>query len=97
MSARQWRHWNASTTWRLLIAQVDESRVQEAIGLLHTYMGHKLGVTDTVNAVLAWSIRRPAILSFDYHYREVIAPRHHGEKALEVWPDVYGQYGAAVA
>ncbi|MBD0674677.1 hypothetical protein BU198_29245 [Streptomyces sp. CBMA156] len=35
--------------------------------------GHEFGLADAVNAVLAWRLQCPAILSFDHHYRDVLA------------------------
>ncbi|MFF3843439.1 type II toxin-antitoxin system VapC family toxin [Streptomyces sp. NPDC001930] len=81
----------------LLIPPISPADLKEAVSLLDTYLGSALGITDAVNAVLAWRTCRPAVLSFDYHYREVLVPRRHGEKPLEVWPDIYGQYGSAAA
>ncbi len=48
------------------------------------YEDHALGLADTVNAVLAWRLRRPLILTFDRHYSDVFAPRRKGEQSLDV-------------
>jgi predicted nucleic acid-binding protein len=68
------------------IAQVDHWMVREAADLLRQYQGHAIGLTDAVNACLAWKLGRPMILSFDGHYRYTIGPRKAGEKHLEVLP-----------
>ncbi|MFG2895420.1 type II toxin-antitoxin system VapC family toxin [Streptomyces sp. NPDC048248] len=73
-------------TGALQIASVDGRLLGEAEALMRTYMGHKLGLTDCVNAALAWRLNRPAILSMDHHYADVLAPRTQTEARLEVIP-----------
>ncbi|MEU6080210.1 PIN domain-containing protein [Streptomyces sp. NPDC047108] len=68
------------------IAHVDHGAIREAADLLRRYQGQAIGLTDAVNAVLAWKLRSPVILSFDGHYRHTIGPRTAGEKHLEVLP-----------
>ncbi|MFE4512730.1 hypothetical protein ACFRMQ_00840 [Kitasatospora sp. NPDC056783] len=53
--------------------------------LLRQYQGHALGLADAVNAVLAWRLQRPAILSFDHHYRDVLISKK--KPAIEVFPN----------
>ncbi|MEN8651140.1 hypothetical protein ABCR94_10965 [Streptomyces sp. 21So2-11] len=62
------------------------SLLPEAEDLMSRYFGHALGLADTVNATLAWRLARPAILSFDQHYTNVIVPRTQAETRLEVIP-----------
>ncbi|MFH8410993.1 type II toxin-antitoxin system VapC family toxin [Streptomyces sp. NPDC018019] len=71
---------------RRQIADVDGDLLSEAEALMTTYEGHALGLADTVNAALAWRLRRPLILTFDRHYSDVIAPRRKGEQPLDVAP-----------
>ncbi|MGP3949721.1 hypothetical protein [Streptomyces sp. 7N604] len=68
------------------IAQVNHVAIREAADVLRQYQGQAIGLTDAVNACLAWKLRRPVILSFDGHYRHTISPRKAGEKHLEVLP-----------
>ncbi|WP_306317916.1 MULTISPECIES: type II toxin-antitoxin system VapC family toxin [unclassified Streptomyces] len=68
------------------IAPVTGALLGEAEALLTKYAGHALGLADAVNAVLAWRLGRPALLSFDHHYTDVIAPRTRAESRLEVVP-----------
>ncbi|WP_185993823.1 type II toxin-antitoxin system VapC family toxin [Streptomyces benahoarensis] len=68
------------------IAQVDGELMTQAEQLMTVYEGQALGLADTVNAALAWRLRRPLILTFDRHYSNVLAPRHKGEQRLEVAP-----------
>ncbi|GAA2158439.1 hypothetical protein GCM10009760_61450 [Kitasatospora kazusensis] len=58
----------------------------EAEDLMRRHLGRQLGLADCVNAVLAWRLSRPALLTFDKHYSTVIAPCRAGEKPLEVHP-----------
>ncbi|MEU7642849.1 hypothetical protein AB0C11_43875 [Streptomyces sp. NPDC039016] len=48
-------------TGALQIAVVDGKLLDEAEDLMRTYKGHRLGLTDCVNAALAWRLRCPAI------------------------------------
>jgi uncharacterized protein len=68
------------------IAQVNGSLLTEAENLLETYFGHALGLTDAVNAALAWRLQQPVILSFDHHYADVLAPRTRAETRIGVVP-----------
>jgi predicted nucleic acid-binding protein len=61
--------------------------LNEAERLMRTYADHDaIGLTDAVNALLAWTLPQPVILSLDHHYRNVIAPRTAAEKPLSVLP-----------
>ncbi|GAB2734223.1 type II toxin-antitoxin system VapC family toxin [Kitasatospora kifunensis] len=71
---------------RVQFAAVDRALLAEAQELMRRFYGQQLGLTDCVNAALAWRLTRPALLSFDKHYCTVLAPRRPGEKALEVHP-----------
>ncbi|MFC5723403.1 type II toxin-antitoxin system VapC family toxin [Streptomyces gamaensis] len=65
---------------------VDRRLLTEAGDLLDRYQGRALGLTDAVNACLAWRLPVPRILSFDQHYSHTIAPRTPSERRLEVVP-----------
>lgn len=65
---------------------VDASLLGEAEQLLGQYRGQELGLTDAVNACLAWRLPDPIVLSFDGHYAHTLAPRHRGEPRLNVLP-----------
>lgn len=55
--------------------------------LMRTYADHDaIGMTDAVNAVLAWALPQPVVLALDRHYRNVIAPRTASEQPLHVLP-----------
>ncbi|WP_455352674.1 type II toxin-antitoxin system VapC family toxin [Streptomyces sp. SYSU K217416] len=71
---------------RVQIATVNGGLLGEAEALMTAYLGQALGLTDTVNAALAWRLTRPVILSFDHHYSDVIAPRARTEPRLDVIP-----------
>ncbi len=71
---------------RIQIAIVDRPLLAEAEELMRRHRGQELGLTDCVNAVLAWRLTRPALLTFDKHYSTVLAPRRAGELPLEVHP-----------
>ncbi|MEV6673955.1 PIN domain-containing protein [Streptomyces sp. NPDC051162] len=73
-------------TGALQIAAVDGAILSEAEALMRKYMGQALGLADTINAALAWRLQRPLILSTDHHYTDVLTPRTHGERRLEVVP-----------
>ncbi|MBH1936035.1 PIN domain-containing protein [Streptomyces sp. AV19] len=75
---------------RIRLPVIDRSLLGEAHDLLRRYRGHALGLTDAVNACLAWRLDSPCILSFDGHYSHTIAPRTAVERGLEVIPDPYG-------
>ncbi|MFB8241032.1 type II toxin-antitoxin system VapC family toxin [Kitasatospora purpeofusca] len=68
----------------------DRRLYADAEQLLRQYRGHELGLADAVNAVLAQRLQRPAILSFDHHYRDVLAPPKSGPR-LEVYPEPTGR------
>ncbi|MEU8653803.1 PIN domain-containing protein [Streptomyces sp. NPDC048737] len=67
------------------IPVVDGKLLGEAEKIQRDYMGQAIGLTDAVNACLAWRLQLPMILSFDNHYR-IIAPRRSGERPLDVRP-----------
>ncbi|MFI5530080.1 type II toxin-antitoxin system VapC family toxin [Kitasatospora sp. NPDC051853] len=71
---------------RVQIATVDRPVLAEAEQLMRRHLGQALGLADCVNAVLAWRLTRPALLTFDKHYSAVLAPRRPGEKPIEVHP-----------
>ncbi|MGW4646961.1 type II toxin-antitoxin system VapC family toxin [Kitasatospora sp. NPDC004289] len=71
---------------RVQVALVDRSVLAEAEQLMRRHLGQALGLADCVNAVLAWRLTRPALLTFDKHYSSLLAPRRPGEKPLEVHP-----------
>ncbi|MFF1909623.1 SAM-dependent methyltransferase [Kitasatospora sp. NPDC058218] len=71
---------------RVQTAAVDRPLLLEAEELMRRHLGIRLGLTDCVNAALAWRLSRPALLTFDKHYSTVLAPRRPGEKRLEVHP-----------
>ncbi|MFH8411165.1 hypothetical protein ACH4FX_41310 [Streptomyces sp. NPDC018019] len=54
---------------------MDGDLLAEAEALMTTYEGHAPGLADTVNAALAWRLRRPLVLTFDRHSSDMIAPR----------------------
>lgn len=81
-SMRAW-----SSTDRLELAAVGWPLLSEAERLMRTYSDHDaIGMTDAVNAVLAWSLPQPVVLALDHHYRNVIAPRTAAEAPLRVLP-----------
>ena len=83
-SMRAW-----ASTDRLTLATVGWPLLSEAERLMRTYADHDaIGMTDAVNAVLAWSLPEPVVLAFDRHYRNVIAPRTATEAPLQVLPPV---------
>ncbi|MFH8469613.1 type II toxin-antitoxin system VapC family toxin [Streptomyces sp. NPDC017991] len=67
------------------IPVVDAQLLGEAEKIQRQYLGQAIGLTDAVNACLAWRLRHPMVLSFDNHYR-VIAPRRSSEPPLDVRP-----------
>ncbi|MCF1599370.1 type II toxin-antitoxin system VapC family toxin [Streptomyces muensis] len=67
------------------VPAVDAKLLGEAEKIQRDYMGQAIGLTDAVNACLAWRLQLPTVLSFDNHYR-VIAPRRSGERPLDVRP-----------
>ncbi|MET8948760.1 PIN domain-containing protein [Streptomyces sp. NPDC004542] len=67
------------------IPVVDAKLLSEAEHVQRAYLGHSIGLTDAINACLAWRLQHPAILSFDNHYR-ILAPRRTGEHSLDVRP-----------
>lgn len=76
----------------LLHQQASEKEAVEAVSRLRALVGTGYaripvvdGLTDAVNACLAWRLQLPTILSFDNHYR-IIAPRRPGERPLDVRP-----------
>ncbi|KQV21280.1 hypothetical protein [Kitasatospora sp. Root107] len=71
---------------RVQIAEADRQLLAEAAGLMSRHLGQALGLTDCVNAALAWRLARPTLLSFDHHYETVLAPRRAGEHPIEVHP-----------
>lgn len=74
---------------RLELAAVRWPILGEAERLMRMYADHDaIGLTDAVNAVLAWALPQPVVLSFDHHYRDVIAPRMSCEAPLQVLPDL---------
>ncbi|MBO1415896.1 type II toxin-antitoxin system VapC family toxin [Streptomyces sp. FH025] len=70
----------------VVLPPADRRLYADAEQLLRQYQGHALGLADVVNAVLAWRLQRPAILSFDHHYRDVLLPKKG--PAIEVFPDM---------
>ncbi|WP_330290806.1 type II toxin-antitoxin system VapC family toxin [Streptomyces sp. NBC_00576] len=81
-SMRAW-----ASTDRLQLVAVGWPLLSDAERLMRTYADHDaIGMTDAVNALLAWTFRQPVVLSFDHHYRDVIAPRTAAEKPLHVLP-----------
>ncbi|MCX5524251.1 PIN domain-containing protein [Streptomyces bobili] len=81
-SMRAW-----ASTDRLQLAAVGWPLLSDAERLMRTYADHDaIGMTDAVNALLAWTLPQPVVLSFDQHYRNVIAPRTAAEKSLHVLP-----------
>ncbi|PAZ15307.1 VapC toxin family PIN domain ribonuclease [Streptomyces sp. SA15] len=81
-SMRAW-----ASTDRLKLATVGWPLLDEAEHLMRTYADHDaIGLTDAVNAALAWALPQPVILALDHHYRNVIAPRETAEKRLSVLP-----------
>ncbi|WP_457417848.1 hypothetical protein [Streptomyces sp. QTS52] len=81
-SMRAW-----ASTDRLQLVAVGWPLLSEAERLMRTYADHDaIGMTDAVNALLAWTFHQPVVLSFDHHYRDVIAPRTASEKPLHVLP-----------
>lgn len=82
-SMRAW-----SGTDRLKLATVGWPLLTEAEQLMRRYADQDaIGMTDAVNAVLAWALPSPVILGLDHHYRDVIAPRTAKEPPLQVVPD----------
>ncbi|MFJ2191620.1 type II toxin-antitoxin system VapC family toxin [Kitasatospora sp. NPDC087861] len=69
----------------VVLPPADRRLYADAAALLRQYQGHALGLADAVNAVLAWRLARPAVLSFDHHYRDVLAPPKGGPR-IEVYP-----------
>ncbi|MCX5234371.1 type II toxin-antitoxin system VapC family toxin [Streptomyces prunicolor] len=83
-SMRAW-----ASTDRLTLATVGWPLLSEAERLMRTYADHDaIGMTDAVNAVLAWALPQPVVLALDHHYRDVIAPRTMAEVPLHVLPAV---------
>jgi predicted nucleic acid-binding protein len=83
-SMRAW-----ASTDRLKLASVGWPLLSEAERLMRTYSDHDaIGMTDAVNAVVAWSLPQPVVLALDHHYRDVIAPRTSTEAPLLVLPAV---------
>ncbi|MDQ0930612.1 type II toxin-antitoxin system VapC family toxin [Streptomyces turgidiscabies] len=81
-SMRAW-----ASTDRLQLVTVGWPLLSEAERLMRTDADHDvIGMTDAVNALLAWTFRQPVVLSFDHHYQDVIAPRTAAEKPLLVLP-----------
>jgi predicted nucleic acid-binding protein len=70
----------------VLLPSIERSHYAEAEAIMRQYQGHALGLADAINAVLAWRLKRPAILSFDQHYSTHFAPRRTREARLEVFP-----------
>ncbi|WP_329250240.1 hypothetical protein OG223_19945 [Streptomyces sp. NBC_01478] len=78
-----------ASTDRLTLATVGWPLLSEAERLMRTYADHDaIGMTDAVNAVLAWALPQPVVLALDHHYRDVIAPRTGAEVPLHVLPAV---------
>lgn len=76
-----------ASTDRLQLVALGWPLLRDAERLMRTYADHDaIGMTDAVNALLAWTFRQPVVLSFDHHYRDVIAPRTAAEKPLHVLP-----------
>ncbi|MER0476841.1 PIN domain-containing protein [Streptomyces sp. Edi2] len=73
-------------TGSLQIPAVDGRLLGEAEDLMRAYLGHRLGLTDCVNAALTWRLNRPTILTMDHHYTDVLAPRTRSERRLEALP-----------
>ncbi|MEV7783181.1 hypothetical protein [Kitasatospora sp. NPDC088351] len=67
-----------------MLPPADRHLYADAEQLLRQYQGHALGLAAAVNAVLAWRLQRPAVLSFDHHYCEVLVPKK-GPR-IEVFP-----------
>ncbi|MEU9172316.1 PIN domain-containing protein [Streptomyces sp. NPDC048420] len=83
-SMRAW-----ASTDRLTLATVSWPLLSEAEHLMRTYADHDaIGMTDAVNAVLAWSLPQPVVLTLDHHYRNVIAPRTSAEAPLLALPAI---------
>ncbi|MEU9329797.1 PIN domain-containing protein [Streptomyces canus] len=81
-SMRAW-----ASTDRLTLATVGWPLLGEAERLMRTYADHDaIGMTDAVNALLAWALPQPVVLALDHHYRDVIAPRTATERHLHVLP-----------
>lgn len=68
------------------IPRLTPGLLAEAETLLRQYKGHAIGLTDAVNACLAWRLATPTVLAFDGHYAHTIAPRRTGESPLDVVP-----------
>jgi len=76
-----------ASTDRLKLATVGWPLLTEAEHLMRTYSDHDaIGMTDAVNAVLAWALPQPVVLALDHHYRDIIAPRTTAERPLQVSP-----------
>ncbi|MGW2401799.1 type II toxin-antitoxin system VapC family toxin [Kitasatospora sp. NPDC001664] len=69
----------------VVLPPADRRLYADAEALLRRYQGHELGLADAVNAVLAWRLGHPAILSFDHHYQDVLAPAKGGPR-IDVHP-----------
>jgi len=67
------------------IPVVDGKLLGEAEKIQRDYLGQAMGLTDAVNACLAWRLQQPTVLSFDNHYR-IITPRWSSERPLDVRP-----------
>jgi predicted nucleic acid-binding protein len=76
-----------ASTDRLKLATIGWPILGEAERLMRTYADRDaIGMTDAVNAVLAWALPQPVVLALDRHYRNVIAPRTASEQPLHVLP-----------
>ncbi|MEU2726498.1 PIN domain-containing protein [Streptomyces griseoviridis] len=81
-SMRAWAGTN-----RLTLASVGWPLLAEAERLMRRYADQDaIGITDAVNAALAWTLPQPVVLALDHHYRDVIAPRTATEQPLQVLP-----------
>ncbi|NUR04492.1 MAG: PIN domain-containing protein [Streptomyces sp.] len=82
-SMRAW-----ASTDRLTLAALGWPLLSEAERLMRTYADHDaIGLTDAVNATLAWALPQPVVLALDHHYRDVIVPRTAAQAPLLVLPD----------
>jgi predicted nucleic acid-binding protein len=78
-----------ASTDRLKLATVAWPLLSEAERLMRTYADHDaIGLTDAVNATLAWALPQPVVLALDHHYRDVIVPRTAIQSPLLVLPDL---------
>ncbi|WPO71760.1 type II toxin-antitoxin system VapC family toxin [Streptomyces sp. KN37] len=81
-SLRAW-----ASTDRLKLAPMTWPLLSQAEQLMRKYSDQDAtGLTDAVNAALAWALPQPVVLALDHHYRDVIAPRTANDQPLHVLP-----------